>query len=150
MGKSRTRTPVALNTAFAIAALAPQLPSSPTPLGLPGLVYWYVLYPLHRRVFNRMLRGIANRVRREEYASGPRSRRRSSDVKGLMGVAPCSGPEDSPTNSVSQSSSLIRQKGAVLQFVPQPTLAPPLRFISSARRTCFSKMASSLLESWLN
>jgi hypothetical protein len=32
MGKSRTRTPVALNTAFATAALAPQLPSSPMPL----------------------------------------------------------------------------------------------------------------------
>jgi hypothetical protein len=27
MGKSRTRTPMALNTAFATAALAPQLPS---------------------------------------------------------------------------------------------------------------------------
>ena len=32
------------------------------PVGLPGLAYWYALYPLHRLVFNRMLRGIANRV----------------------------------------------------------------------------------------
>lgn len=31
MGKSRTRTPVALNTAFATDAPAPQMPSSPTP-----------------------------------------------------------------------------------------------------------------------
>ncbi len=41
------------------------------PVGLMGLAYWYALYPLHRLVFNRMLRGIANRVRREEYASVP-------------------------------------------------------------------------------
>ena len=33
IGKSRTRTPVALNTAFATAAFAPQFPSSPDPLG---------------------------------------------------------------------------------------------------------------------
>jgi hypothetical protein len=32
------------------------------PVGLPGLAYWYAFYPLHRLVFNRMLRGIANRV----------------------------------------------------------------------------------------
>ena len=36
------------------------------PVGLPGLAYWYALYPLHRFVFNRMVHGIANRVRREE------------------------------------------------------------------------------------
>ena len=34
------------------------------PLGVPGLAYWYALYPLHRLVFNRMLHGIANRVSR--------------------------------------------------------------------------------------
>ncbi len=28
------------------------------PVGLPGLLYWYVLYPLHRLVFAGMLRGI--------------------------------------------------------------------------------------------
>src|SRR5215813_14201703 len=32
IGKSRTRTPVALYTAFATAAAAPQIPSSPMPL----------------------------------------------------------------------------------------------------------------------
>jgi uncharacterized protein YbjT (DUF2867 family) len=29
------------------------------PLGLPGLAYWYALYPLHELVFSQMLRGIA-------------------------------------------------------------------------------------------
>ncbi len=29
------------------------------PLGLPGLAYWYILYPVHQRVFAGMLRGIA-------------------------------------------------------------------------------------------
>jgi hypothetical protein len=32
-------------------------------VGLPGLAYWYALYPVHRRVFARMLRGIAERAR---------------------------------------------------------------------------------------
>ncbi len=32
------------------------------PLGLAGLVYWYGVYPIHRRVFAGMLRGIASRV----------------------------------------------------------------------------------------
>jgi uncharacterized protein YbjT (DUF2867 family) len=32
------------------------------PLGLAGLAYWYGIYPLHRRVFTGMLRGIASRV----------------------------------------------------------------------------------------
>jgi uncharacterized protein YbjT (DUF2867 family) len=32
------------------------------PLGLAGLAYWYGIYPLHRRVFAGMLRGIASRV----------------------------------------------------------------------------------------
>jgi hypothetical protein len=29
------------------------------PLGLAGLAYWYVLYPLHKLVFGGMLKGIA-------------------------------------------------------------------------------------------
>ena len=29
------------------------------PVGLPGLAYWYALYPLHQLVFARMLKGIA-------------------------------------------------------------------------------------------
>jgi uncharacterized protein YbjT (DUF2867 family) len=32
-------------------------------VGLLGLAYWYALYPVHRRVFARMLRGIAERAR---------------------------------------------------------------------------------------
>jgi hypothetical protein len=34
------------------------------PLGLAGLVYWYGIYPIHRRIFAGMLRGIAARVGR--------------------------------------------------------------------------------------
>ncbi len=30
------------------------------PVGLPGLAYWYALYPLHQLVFAQMLRGIAH------------------------------------------------------------------------------------------
>jgi hypothetical protein len=29
------------------------------PVGLSGLLYWYGVYPLHRKVFAGMLRGIA-------------------------------------------------------------------------------------------
>ena len=29
------------------------------PVGVPGLAYWYGLYPIHQRVFAGMLRGIA-------------------------------------------------------------------------------------------
>jgi len=32
------------------------------PLGLAGLAYWYGIYPIHRRVFAGMLRGIASRA----------------------------------------------------------------------------------------
>ncbi len=35
------------------------------PLGLAGLLYWYALYPVHELVFGGMLRGIAERARRE-------------------------------------------------------------------------------------
>jgi hypothetical protein len=34
------------------------------PLGLPGLAYWYALYPLHQRVFSGMLKGIARAAER--------------------------------------------------------------------------------------
>lgn len=33
------------------------------PAGLLGLLYWYGIYPLHRRVFEGMLRGLAGQVR---------------------------------------------------------------------------------------
>jgi uncharacterized protein YbjT (DUF2867 family) len=32
------------------------------PLGLAGLMYWYGIYPIHRRIFAGMLQGIANRA----------------------------------------------------------------------------------------
>ncbi len=35
------------------------------PVGLPGLLYWYVLFPLHQFVFAGMLRGIAEAAMRE-------------------------------------------------------------------------------------
>jgi uncharacterized protein YbjT (DUF2867 family) len=40
------------------------------PVGLAGLAYWYLLYPLHAVVFARMLRGIAHRVRRVTVSRG--------------------------------------------------------------------------------
>jgi hypothetical protein len=32
------------------------------PVGLAGLAYWYLIYPLHALVFSGMLRGIASRA----------------------------------------------------------------------------------------
>lgn len=42
------------------------------PVGLPGLLYWYGVYPLHGRVFAGMLAGIARHA--VEHASGPTAR----------------------------------------------------------------------------
>ena len=39
------------------------------PLGLAGLMYWYGIYPIHRRIFAGMLQGVANRA-----SAGPGSR----------------------------------------------------------------------------
>ncbi len=36
------------------------------PVGLPGLAYWYALYPLHQLVFARMLRGVARAAEKAE------------------------------------------------------------------------------------
>jgi len=33
-------------------------------VGLPGLAYWYGLYPIHKAVFKGMLRGIAEAAAR--------------------------------------------------------------------------------------
>jgi uncharacterized protein YbjT (DUF2867 family) len=35
------------------------------PVGLPGLVYWYGLYPIHKIIFKGMLRGITEAAKRE-------------------------------------------------------------------------------------
>ena len=35
------------------------------PAGYVGRAYWYLLYPVHRWVFARMLRGISRAVQRE-------------------------------------------------------------------------------------
>jgi hypothetical protein len=39
------------------------------PIGLAGLVYWYVLYPIHKFIFSRMLRAIATACREEKNIS---------------------------------------------------------------------------------
>jgi hypothetical protein len=40
------------------------------PVGLGGLMYWYLVYPLHQLVFARMLRNIAHAA---EHPQGRRS-----------------------------------------------------------------------------
>jgi hypothetical protein len=40
------------------------------PLGLAGLLYWYLLYPMHKVIFAGMLRGIARRALQERKAIG--------------------------------------------------------------------------------
>ena len=47
------------------------------PVGLPGLLYWYGIYPLHQRVFEGMLAGVARRAQTLSTAepSAPPSRR---------------------------------------------------------------------------
>ena len=35
------------------------------PVGIPGMVYWYFLYPLHALIFSGMIRGIARQSRKE-------------------------------------------------------------------------------------
>lgn len=39
------------------------------PIGLAGLVYWYVLYPIHKFIFSRMLRAIATACHEEKNIS---------------------------------------------------------------------------------
>jgi hypothetical protein len=41
------------------------------PVGLPGLAYWYGIYPLHRMVFAGMLRGIIAAARRGDGERAP-------------------------------------------------------------------------------
>lgn len=36
------------------------------PIGLAGLMYWYLLYPIHGRIFRGMLRGIARKAEQEK------------------------------------------------------------------------------------
>jgi uncharacterized protein YbjT (DUF2867 family) len=40
------------------------------PVGLPGLLYWYLVYPVHVMVFKGMLRGIAERACSESAQTG--------------------------------------------------------------------------------
>lgn len=44
------------------------------PLGLAGLLYWYVLFPIHRLIFARMLSGIAAAAVRPPAVAGSRPR----------------------------------------------------------------------------
>ncbi len=48
--------------------------------GVFGLVYWYVLYPIHAIVFDRMLKGLARTAVQSSSPSRPRSEARSSPV----------------------------------------------------------------------
>jgi hypothetical protein len=42
------------------------------PKGLPGLVYWYALYPIHRIIFNALIRKIVEHAeKRASYRLGP-------------------------------------------------------------------------------
>ena len=41
------------------------------PAGLPGLAYWYGIYPLHARIFGGMLKGIARRVANRPACASP-------------------------------------------------------------------------------
>ncbi|HUE29059.1 MAG TPA: DUF2867 domain-containing protein, partial [Solirubrobacteraceae bacterium] len=41
------------------------------PFGLAGLAYWYLLYPVHQRVFRRLLRGIEKRLNENRQPFGP-------------------------------------------------------------------------------
>jgi hypothetical protein len=43
------------------------------PLGLSGLLYWYLLYPAHRMIFDGMLRGIARVARRNAASAHTRA-----------------------------------------------------------------------------
>lgn len=43
------------------------------PLGLAGLLYWYLIYPIHGLVFNGMLRGICRRALAAHGGAAPRS-----------------------------------------------------------------------------
>ena len=40
------------------------------PAGMPGLLYWYALWPIHRRIFDGLTRAIAERAETVSRASG--------------------------------------------------------------------------------
>ena len=46
------------------------------PKGLPGLLYWYTLYPLHRAIFSGLIRNVALQAERraEQRRKEPMSR----------------------------------------------------------------------------
>jgi uncharacterized protein YbjT (DUF2867 family) len=43
------------------------------PAGYVGLLYWYLLYPVHHRIFGSMLRGLRNAIRTGQQSSDVRS-----------------------------------------------------------------------------
>ena len=49
------------------------------PAGYVGLVYWYVLYPVHRRIFGTMLRGLRRAIPADEGSSYTRSQELADD-----------------------------------------------------------------------
>jgi len=52
------------------------------PAGYVGFAYWYLLYPIHDRVFRRMLRGIQNAI---QSGTRPRLRRRRGRFRSRAG-----------------------------------------------------------------
>jgi uncharacterized protein YbjT (DUF2867 family) len=51
------------------------------PVGIPGLLYWYAIYPLHARVFAGMLRGVSQAARAEGDELTPASSRSPLDKR---------------------------------------------------------------------
>ena len=53
------------------------------PKGLSGMLYWYALYPLHARIFSRMVAEVATKSMRtvEESLAGTRSTARCVKVR---------------------------------------------------------------------
>jgi hypothetical protein len=52
------------------------------PAGYVGLAYWYLLYPIHHRVFGGMLRGIQRAIRRQGQPQARPRRRRNVGAEG--------------------------------------------------------------------
>jgi uncharacterized protein YbjT (DUF2867 family)/tryptophan-rich sensory protein len=59
------------------------------PLGLVGLAYWYLVYPLHRLVFRGMLRGIVRAA--TQSAAPPERPRLAQGLALLVSIAVCFG-----------------------------------------------------------
>jgi len=91
------------------------------PLGLAGLVYWYLVYPLHQIVFWGMLRGIVNAGRKSaEHTQQKRKPSSLSQVAWLLGfLAICLGTASLGGTVTSLS------VGDWYQTLDKPSWSPP-------------------------